>query len=118
MFPCRPPFSYAWICEIVVDGSFHFAPERFLQRTVTIVNEHSLTVSRISGEERAKPKLVWCIKALEGLHAVQEQRGKLAVVLRRLHQLTPLRGQNIDSGAAALLVLLPNLNGEVNQRRN
>src|ERR1700730_14673103 len=31
---------------------------------------------------------------------------------------TPLRGQNIDSGAPALLVLLSNLNGEVNQRRN
>src|SRR5262249_28055938 len=111
MFPRNPPFSYSGVCEVVAHGSFHLVPERLLQRAVTIVNEHSLTISGVSGEERAEPEFVWCIKALEALHTLQKKHGKLAVFLGRSDQLAPLRGQDIDSGPSTLLVLLPNLNG-------
>src|SRR2546423_7450787 len=114
MFPCRPPFSYPWVGEVVVHRSLDFVPERFLQRTVPIINEHALCVPRKSGEERAEPELVWCIQALKGLHSAQEHLGKLATLLPGLDQFAPLRGQNIDPGASALLVLVPNLNREIN----
>src|SRR5882724_5570601 len=85
MFPRRPPISYAWIGEIVDHRSLDFFPERFLQRTVTIVNEHSLSVSCKSGEERAETELVCCIKVVEGLHAAEEHLCKVAVFPRSLH---------------------------------
>src|SRR6267143_1851653 len=118
MFPCRPPFSYSGVGEIVAHGSFDFVPQRFLQRTVTIVNEYAFTVSCKSGEECAEPELVWCVKIVEAAHTLQKKRCKLAAFLRGFDQVAPLRGQNIDSRAAALLVLLSNLNGKINQRGN
>src|ERR1700730_13209073 len=118
MFSCNPPFSCSWVGEIVAHGSFDFVPKRFLERTVTIVNEHALTISGKSGEECAEPELVWRVKIVKGVHTLQKKQGKLAAFLRGFDQLAPLRGQNIDSRAPALLVLLSNLNGEVNQRRN
>src|SRR3979411_2168604 len=118
MFPCRPPFSYSGVGEIVAHGSFDFVPQRFLQRTVTIVNEHAFTVSCKSGEECGEPELVWCVKIVEGAHTLQKKHCKLAAFLRGFDQLAPLHGQNIDSRAAALLVLLSNLNSNVNQRGN
>src|ERR1700746_1683734 len=118
MFARGPPFSYSWVGEVVGYSSFDFVPKRFLERTVPIVNEHSLTIPRKSREECAKPEFVWCVKTLEGAHTPQKKRCKLAAFLRGFDQLTPLHGQNIDSGAAALLVLLSNLNGKINQRGN
>src|SRR5437762_1156224 len=118
MFPRRPPFSYPWIGEIVDHRSLDFFPERFLEGTVTIVNEHSLSVSCKSGEERAETELVCCIKVVEGLHAAEEHLCKVAVFLGGFHQVAPLRRQNIDSRPTPLLVLLTNLNSQINQRRN
>src|SRR5437868_3223916 len=115
MFPCGPPFSCSWVGEIVGYSSFDFVPKRFLERTVTIINEHALTVSCKSGEECAEPELVWRVKIVKGAHTLQPKHGKLAAFLRGFDQLAPLRGHNIDSGAPTLLVLLSNLNGEVNQ---
>src|SRR5262249_44637648 len=118
MFPCRPPFSYPGVGEKVAHGSFDFLPQRFLQRTVTIVNEHAFAVSCKSGEECAEPEPAWCVKIVEGAHTLQKKRCILAAFLRGFDQLAPLRSQNIDSCAAALLVLLSNLNSKVNQRSN
>src|SRR5262245_44595518 len=118
MFPCRPPFPYSRVGEIVAHGSFDFVPQGSLQRTVTIVNEHTFAVSSISGKECCEPEFVWCVKIVEGAHTTQKKSYKLAALLRRFDQLAPLRGKNIDSGAAALLVLLANLNSKVNQRWN
>src|ERR1700682_4726731 len=118
MFPCGPPFSCSWVGEIVAHGSFDSVPKRFVERTVTIVNEHALTIFGKSGEECAEPEFVWCIKSLEGAHTLQKKCCKLAAFLRGFDQLAPLRGQNIDSRAASLLVLLSNLNSKVNQRGN
>src|SRR2546423_12104276 len=99
MFPRGPPFSYARIGEIIDHRSLDFFPERFLQRAVSIVNEHSLSVSGKSREERAEPKFVGPIKALEGLHTAQENLCKLAALLPGLDQFAPLRSQGIDPGA-------------------
>src|SRR5437899_5739930 len=118
MFSCGPPFFCSWVGEIVGYGSFDSVPKRFLERTVTIVNEHALAISGKSGEECAEPELLWRVKIVKGVHTLQKKQGKLAAFLRGFDQLAPLRGQNIDSGAPAPLVLLSNLNGEVNQRRN
>src|SRR5881394_3360045 len=118
MFPRHPPFSYAWIGEIVDHRSLDLFPERFLERAVTIVNEHSLGVSRKSREERAETKLVCCIKVVEGLHAAKEYLCEVAVFLRGFDQVAPLRRQNIDSRPTPLLVLLPDLDSKINQRGN
>src|ERR1700737_4491816 len=118
IFPCGPPFSCSWVGEIVGYSSFDSVPKRFLERTVTIVNEHALTISGKSGEECAEPELVWRVKIFKGVHTLQKKQGKLAAFLRRFDQLAPLRGQNIDSGTTALLVLLSNLNAKINQRGN
>src|ERR1700682_3216026 len=114
MSPCGPPFSCSCVGEIVAHGSFDSVPKRFLEGTVTIVNEHALTISGKSGEECAEPELVWRVKIVKGVHTLQKKQGKLAAFLRGLDQLAPLRGQNIDSGAAPLRVLLSNLNSKVN----
>src|SRR4026207_1233088 len=116
MFACRPPFSHSGISEVIGHGSLDFIPECFLERTVTVVNEHALTVSGISGEEGAKAEFVWCIKVLEGTHSTQKKRRKLAAFLSRFDQVAPLHRENIDPSAAALLVLLSNLNSQINQR--
>src|SRR5437868_12221795 len=118
MSPCRPPFSDAGIGEIVDHRSLDFFPKRFLQRAVTIVDKHSLSIPGKPGEERAEAQLCWRIKTLERLHTLQEHLCKLAILLRGFNQVAPLRRQNIDSGATALLVLLPNLNRKINQRRD
>src|SRR5256885_3590590 len=118
MFPCRPPFYYSGIGEIVADGSFDFVPQRFVQRAVTIVNEHAFAVSCKSGEERAEPELVWSVKIAKGAHALEKEHCEVAAFLRGPNQIAPLSRQNIDSRAAAFLVLLSDLNSEVNQRRN
>src|SRR5256885_16962082 len=118
MFPRRPPFSYPWIGEIVDHRSLDFFPERFLQRAVTIVNEHSLGVSCKPGEERAEPQLVRRIQALKGLHSAQEHLCKLPTFLPGLDQFAPLRRQDIDPGATPLLVLVPNLRRKINQRED
>src|ERR1700704_2947812 len=118
MFSSSPPFSCSWVGEIVAHGSFDFVPKRLLERTVTIVNEHTLTISGKSGEECAEPELVWRVKIVKGVHTLQKKQGKLAAFLRCFDQLAPLRGQDIDSRTAPLLVLLSNLNGKVNQRGN
>src|SRR5262249_43196642 len=114
MFPCSPPFFYSRIGEVVVHRSLDFVPKRFLQCTVTVVNEHAFTVPRISGEERAEPEFVGRFKAPERAHTSQKKRGKLAAFLPGFHQVAPLRSKNIDSRSAALLVLLSYLNSEVN----
>src|SRR3982074_375212 len=118
MFACSPPFSCSRVGEIVAHGSFDSLPKRFLERTVTIINEHALTVSCKSGEECAEPELVWRVKIVKGVHTLQPKQGKLAAFLRGFDQLAPLRSQNIDSRTASLLVLLSNLNSKVNQRGN
>src|SRR3954452_10343045 len=116
MFPGRPPFSYARIREVVHYRSLDFVPEGFFQRTVPIVNEHSLSVSGKPGKERAEPKLVRSIKVLKGLHPAQEHLCELTDLLPGLHQVPPLRSQDINTGATALLVLVPYLNRKVNER--
>src|SRR5436189_273825 len=90
MFPCRPPFSYSGVGEIVAHGSFDSVPQRFLQRTVTIVNEHAFTVSCESGEECAETEFVWSVKIVEAAHALQKKHCKLAAFLRRFDQLVQL----------------------------
>src|SRR6476660_5973228 len=104
MFPCYPPFSYSGVGEVVADGSFDFIPQHFVQRTVTIIDEHALTVPGISSEKRAEPELVWSVQTVEGAHTLQKKHCKLAIFLSGFDQFAPLRGQNIDSRAAALLV--------------
>src|SRR5437763_7370214 len=113
MFPCHPPFSYSGVGEIVVDRPPDFVPQRFLQRTVTIINEHTFTVPGISSEKRAEPELVWSVKPFERAHTLQKKHCKLAIFLSGFDEVAPLRGQNIDSRAAALLVLLSHLNGKI-----
>ena len=95
MFPCNPPFLYSGVGEIVAHGSFDFVPERFVQRTVPIVNKHALTVPGISGEECGEPELVWSVKILEGAHTAQKKHRKLAAFLGGLDQLAPLRRENL-----------------------
>src|SRR5262245_41725155 len=105
MFPCRPPFSYSGIGEVIAHRAFDFVPERFLKCAVTIVNKHSFTVSGISGEKRGKSKFIGRVKIVEGPHAAQKKHCKFAAFLRGLNQFAPLRRQNIDSRTTALLVL-------------
>src|SRR5437763_16064009 len=118
MFPRSPPFSYARIGEIVDHRSLDFVPERFLQGAVTIVDEHPLGVSRKPGKERAEPELVWRSKVMKGLYPAQEQLCKVAALLPGLDQFAPLRSEDIDARASALLILLPNLDRKINQRRD
>src|SRR3954447_26645202 len=114
MLPCRPPFSYARIREVVDDRSLDFVPEWFFQGTIAIVNEHSLGVSGEPGKECAESELVRSIEALKGLHPAQEHLCKLATLLSSLDEVAPLRSQDINPGAPTLLVLVPDLNRKVN----
>src|SRR5581483_1264698 len=118
MFPCDPPFSNSRVGEIIDHGSFYFVPERFLQCTVTIVDEHAFTVSGISREKRTEPELIGSIESVERANSSEEKRCELAALLTGLDQVAPLRGQNIDPRPPALFVLLANLNSEINQGGN
>src|SRR5215212_865297 len=109
MSACRPPFSHAWIGEVVHHRSFDCVPERFVQGTVTIINEHSLGVSRKAREESAEPKLLCRIQPLERLDPAQKYLCKLPAFLRRLNEVAPLRRQNIDPRPPPFLILLSDL---------
>src|SRR5580765_5648795 len=102
MFPCIPPFSHSRVGEIVDHGSFDFVPERSLQRTITEVNEHALTVPGITSEKRAEHELVWRVEAIKRALASQKGPPNPAASLRRSNQPAPLRGKNINSGGGGL----------------
>src|SRR5205085_4729728 len=118
MFACGPPLLHSGVGKIVADRSFDLTPQSFVQGAIAIVEEHPFAIPGKPCEERTKSELGDRVQALEGAYPVKKDSREVSAFLSRFDKITPLRGQDIDSSAAALLVLLSDLDRKVNQRGN
>src|SRR5437764_13146751 len=118
MFACGPPLLHPGVGKIVADRPFDLTPQSFVQGAIAIVEEHPFAIPGKPCEECTESELGDRVQAVEGAYPVKKDSREVSAFLSRLNTITPLRGQDIDSSAAALLVLLSNLDRKIDQRGN
>src|ERR1700681_3992172 len=115
MFAGRPPLLYPGGGEIVANRPFDFAPQSLLKCAIAIIQEHPFAIPDKPCEERTKSQLRNRVQAVKRTHPLKKESRKVGALLSRFDKITPLRGQDIDSSAAALLILLSDLDRKVDQ---
>src|SRR5437868_9088732 len=115
MFACRPPLLNPRVGEIVADRPFDLTPQSLVQCAIAIVEEHPFAIPGKPCKERTKSELGDRVQALEGADPVKKDSREVGALLSRFDKITPLHGQDIDSSAAALLILLSDLDRKVDQ---
>src|SRR5437763_6607948 len=79
---------------------------------------HRLEIFEEAIKKRAKPELRYCIEIIERLHAAEIDRAELAVVVKRPGEIAPLDRERIHGRLVPLFGLSPDLQREINQRRD
>src|SRR5207248_3673353 len=115
MFACGPPLLYPRVGEIVADRPFDLTPQSLVQCAIAIVEEHPFAIPGKPCEERTKSELGDRVQVVEGAYPVKKDSREVSAFLSRFDKIAPLRGQDIDSSSAALLVLLLDLDRKVDQ---
>src|SRR5262245_11971927 len=67
---------------------------------------------------RAEPQLRLGIQVVERLQSTKPEHSHFRILHERSIQITPVCGQNIHRLALAFLVLVPDLSGQINDRKD
>src|SRR5438132_9723231 len=118
MFACGPPLLHPRVGELVAHRPFDLPPQILVQCAIAIVEEHPFAIPGKPCKERTESELGYRVQPVEGAYPVKKDSREVGALLSRFDKITPLHRQDIDSSAAALLVLFSDLDCEVDQRRN
>src|SRR4030095_15833751 len=79
---------------------------------------HRLKIFEEAIEEGAKPELGNSVEVVERLHPAQINRTKVGIIMKRPGEIAPLNGESVYHRLVSFLGLSPNLQREINQRRD
>src|SRR5438045_7093929 len=115
MFACGPPLVHPRVGEIIADRPFDLAPQSLVQCAIAIVEEHPFAIPGKPGKKRTESEFGGRVQPVEGAYPLKKESREVRALLSRFDKIAPLRGQDIDSSATALLVLLSHLDRKIDQ---
>src|SRR5262249_49501698 len=118
MFPPCPPLAYAGVSKKITHGSLDLTPHWRTKNSIAEREVHSLEVMKEAILKRAKSKFGQPIQIVERMHAAKVQLTELNAVMHGFCEIAPTRRQSVHRCLAALPGLFPDLDREINERRD
>ena len=113
-----PPLTHAVVGKEIAHRAFDLIPQLRTQYSFATRVIHAFEIFEETILKRAEAELRNGIEIVERVYTAQVDRGKLAVLVQCLGEISPLNRKSIPRLLTAFLGLLTELDREVNERRN